>query len=61
MALEHTAMGLAVAIPLVIILALVNNRIRAMEELVASGLSRVLDALKMGIARTSKTVRSRGA
>lgn len=61
MALEHTAMGLAVAIPLVIILALVNNRIRAMEELVASGLSRFLDALKVGIARTSKTVRSRGA
>ena len=51
MALEHTAMGLAVAIPLGIVLALVNNRIRGMQELVASGLTRFLDALKIGLAR----------
>ncbi len=58
MALEHTAMGLAVAIPLGIIVALVNNRIRGMQELVASGLIRFLDALKIGLAKTSKRVRS---
>lgn len=56
MALEHTAMGLAVAIPLGIVLALVSNRIRGMQELVASGLTRFLDALKIGLTR--KPVRS---
>ncbi|MCY2974782.1 MAG: MotA/TolQ/ExbB proton channel family protein [Planctomycetota bacterium] len=63
MALEHTAMGLAVAIPLGIILALVNNRIRGMQELVASGLNRFLDALKVGMTRRTpnKVVSSRGS
>jgi biopolymer transport protein ExbB len=53
MALEHTAMGLAVAIPLGIILALVNNRIRSMQELVVSGLNRFLDALKTGLSQSA--------
>lgn len=59
MALEHTAMGLAVAIPLGIIIALVSNRIRNMQELVASGLARFLDALKLGMASVPRAVRSR--
>lgn len=54
MALEHTAMGLAVAIPLGIVLALVNNRIRGMQELVGSGLTRFLDALKVGLSRSER-------
>lgn len=59
MALEHTAMGLLVAIPLILVLATVTNRIREMEQLVASGLTRVMNALKEGLENRN-TVRSRG-
>lgn len=61
MALEHTAMGLLVAIPLIIVLATVTNRIREMEQLVASGLTRVMNALKEGLDKKPAVVRSRGA
>ncbi len=60
MALEHTAMGLLVAIPLILILASVTNRIREMEQLVASGMTRVMNALKEGLENRSH-LRSRGA
>ena len=60
MALEHTAMGLLVAIPLILVLATVTNRIREMEQLVASGLTRVMNALKEGLDSRNH-VRSRGA
>ncbi len=60
MALEHTAMGLLVAIPLILVLATVTNRIREMEQLVASGLTRVMNALKEGLENRGH-VRSRGA
>ena len=60
MALEHTAMGLLVAIPLILVLATVTNRIREMEQLVASGLTRVMNALKEGLDGRNQ-VRSRGA
>jgi biopolymer transport protein ExbB/TolQ len=45
-ALITTADGLAIAIPLVLVVASINIRIRKMEDLVASGLSRVLDTLR---------------
>jgi biopolymer transport protein ExbB len=45
-ALITTASGLAIAIPLVLVVASINIRIRKMEDLVASGLSRVLDTLR---------------
>ncbi len=60
MALEHTAMGLLVAIPLILVLATVTNRIREMEQLVASGLTRVMNAMKEGLEKKN-VVRSRGA
>jgi biopolymer transport protein ExbB/TolQ len=46
LALITTADGLAIAIPLILIVASINIRIRKMEDLVASGLSRVLDTLR---------------
>jgi biopolymer transport protein ExbB len=61
MALEHTAMGLLVAIPLILVLATVTNRIREMEQLVASGLTRVMNAMKEGLDKKTNVVRSRGA
>ncbi len=45
-ALRTTACGLAIAIPLVLCMASVNVRIRKMEDLVASGLTRFLDTLR---------------
>ena len=45
-ALITTASGLAIAIPLVLLVASINIRIRKMEELVGSGLSRVLDTIR---------------
>lgn len=50
-ALETTAIGLTIAIPLVMAMASIHNRIRHMQDLVASGLSRVFDAMKVGMAR----------
>jgi biopolymer transport protein ExbB len=45
-ALITTAGGLAIAIPLVLLVASINIRIRKMEDLVGSGLGRVLDTLR---------------
>jgi biopolymer transport protein ExbB/TolQ len=45
LALITTACGLAIAIPLVLLLAAVNVRIRQMEDLVVSGLNRFLEGL----------------
>ena len=46
-ALVTTACGLAIAIPLVLSTASINVRIRKLEDLVATGLSRFMDAFKM--------------
>lgn len=51
-ALVTTASGLAIAIPLMILVANVNIKIAKMEDLVGSGLSRFMDAFKAGLART---------
>lgn len=51
-ALVTTASGLAIAIPLMILVASVNIRIAKMEDLVGSGLGRFFDAFKAGLART---------
>ncbi len=45
-ALVTTALGLAIAIPLVLSLASINVRIRKLEDLVALGLTRFLDSLR---------------
>ncbi|MCA9148423.1 MAG: MotA/TolQ/ExbB proton channel family protein [Planctomycetales bacterium] len=45
-ALITTASGLAIAIPLVILVASINIRIRKMEDLVGAGIGRVLDTLR---------------
>ncbi len=45
-ALITTASGLAIAIPLTIVLAFINIRIRKMEDMVGAGLTRFLPALK---------------
>lgn len=50
-ALETTAIGLTIAIPLVMAMAAIHNRIRHMQDLVAAGLSRVFDAMRVGMAR----------
>ena len=48
-ALITTASGLAIAIPLIIVLAMVNIRIRKMEELVGAGLVRFMDIFRAAI------------
>jgi biopolymer transport protein ExbB len=50
-ALETTAIGLTIAIPLVMAMAAITNRIRHMQDLVGSGLAQVLDAFKVGMAK----------
>ena len=50
-ALVTTASGLAIAIPLMILVANINIKIAKMEDLVGSGLSRFMDAFKAGLAR----------
>ncbi len=49
LALITTAGGLAIAIPLVISMASINVRIRKMEDLAISGLTRVLESLRAGL------------
>jgi len=49
-ALVTTASGLAIAIPLMILIATVNIRIAKMEDLVGSGLTRFFEAFKVGLA-----------
>jgi len=48
-ALITTAVGLAVSIPLMFALAKINVRIRKMEDLIASGLSRFFESFKTGL------------
>lgn len=50
-ALYTTAIGLSIAIPLVMTLNAVNNRIKHMEELVGAGLTRFLEAYHVGLKR----------
>jgi biopolymer transport protein ExbB/TolQ len=50
-ALITTASGLAIAIPLMILVATVNIRISKMEDLVGSGLTRFFEAFKVGLAK----------
>ena len=50
-ALETTAIGLTIAIPLVMAMASIHNRIRHMQDLVGSGLARIFEAFKIGLAR----------
>ncbi|TXH01753.1 MAG: MotA/TolQ/ExbB proton channel family protein [Candidatus Moraniibacteriota bacterium] len=52
-ALETTLIGLTITVPLLISMASINNRIKHMEELVAAGLTRFLEAYKIGLTRTS--------
>lgn len=54
-ALITTASGLAIAIPLMILVATVNIRISKMEDLVGSGLTRFFEAFKAGLARAPAT------
>ncbi|HYW78088.1 MAG TPA: MotA/TolQ/ExbB proton channel family protein [Thermoguttaceae bacterium] len=55
-ALVTTACGLAIAIPLVLATASINVRIRKLEDLVASGVSRFLETFKAALsnARSEK-------
>ena len=57
-ALDTTAIGLAIAIPLVMAMASIHNRMRQMQDLVGSGLARVLEAYKIGLARVERNGRS---
>ncbi|MCC9643536.1 MotA/TolQ/ExbB proton channel family protein [Rhodopirellula sp. JC740] len=54
-ALVTTASGLAIAIPLMLLVANVMIRIAKMEDLVGSGLQRFFDAFKTGLAKTQGT------
>ena len=51
LALITTALGLTVAIPLVIATASLNNRIRKMEDLVSLGLGQFLDTFREALSR----------
>lgn len=51
LALITTAVGLAIAIPLVICMAGINIRLRKMEDLAISGLSHVLDGFRAGLSK----------
>jgi biopolymer transport protein ExbB/TolQ len=53
-ALVTTASGLAIAIPLVIAMASINVRIRKMEDLAISGLTRVLESFRSGVKASGK-------
>lgn len=53
-ALITTAVGLAVSIPLMFALAKINVRIRKMEELIASGLSRFFESFKTGLETSAR-------
>lgn len=52
LALMTTACGLAIAIPLVLAAASINVRIRKLEDLVGSGLTRFLETFKAVLAQT---------
>lgn len=53
-ALRTTACGLSIAIPLVLMTASVNVRIRKMEDLVAFGLTRIMDAFRHALGKEKK-------
>lgn len=53
-ALITTACGLSIAIPLVISMASINVRIRKMEDLAISGLTRMLEAVRAGLSKARK-------
>jgi len=57
LALITTACGLAIAIPLVICTASINVRIRKMEDLVGSGLTRFLETFKAALRHVSPAKR----
>lgn len=57
-ALYTTAIGLAIAIPLVMAMNGINNRVKHMEELVGTGLVRFLEAFKTGLARGDRSRQS---
>ncbi|MFO1066713.1 MAG: MotA/TolQ/ExbB proton channel family protein [Pirellulales bacterium] len=48
MALEHTLMGLLITVTLLVVMGVVNNRIKDMEELVAFGLNRFFEDFEQG-------------
>tara|TARA_R110002049_G_scaffold2750_10_gene22442 strand:- start:84359 stop:85066 length:708 start_codon:yes stop_codon:yes gene_type:complete len=60
-ALVTTASGLAIAIPLMILVATVNIRIAKMEDLVGSGLTRFFEAFKIGLMKSPPSSGSAGA
>ena len=51
LALITTACGLAIAIPLVLCTASINVRIRKLEDLVGSGLTRFLESFRASLKR----------
>ncbi len=53
-ALRTTAAGLAIAIPLVVSMASINVRIRKMEDLAISGLTRILESFRTGMNARGK-------
>lgn len=53
-ALRTTACGLAIAIPLIVMMSSVNIRIRKMEDLVSSGLTRFLDVYRQALAKKAR-------
>ena len=52
LALITTASGLAIAIPLIILVANVNIRIAKMEDLVGAGMTRFFEAFKTGVTNS---------
>jgi biopolymer transport protein ExbB len=57
LALNTTALGLAIAIPLVLATASINVRIRKMEDLVGFGLTRFLESFRAATKRTPVAAR----
>ncbi len=55
-ALITTAVGLAVSIPYMFLLAKINVRIKKMEELVGVGISRFFDLFQAGLENTTRRV-----
>lgn len=54
-ALITTACGLAIAIPLMLLVSTVNIRISKMEDLIGSGLTRFFEAFKVGLEKNPGT------
>lgn len=53
-ALDTTAIGLSIAIPLVMCMASITNRLRVMQDLVGAGLNRFFDAFRAGLIQESE-------